>query len=107
MRQRQSVGIDYSARCNATCEHCCVGSSPRATAILEDEQVDEIVTDLTQHTDVYEIGITGGEPFLRPKRLFALLKSVKKRVYLPLSPQTDFGASPCSLLRIPLASWRL
>jgi len=76
VRQPQSVGINLTAKCNATCTHCCVESSPRALANLDEEQVDSIVEDLIAHPDVREVGFTGGEPFLRRKRLLQLVRRV-------------------------------
>ena len=76
MRKPQSVGLNLAARCNATCSHCCVASSPRAEARLSVEQVDRIVDDLIAHPDVREVGITGGEPLLQAKRVLSLIKRV-------------------------------
>lgn len=76
MRKPQSVGLNLAARCNATCSHCCVASSPRAEARLSVEQVDGIVDDLIAHPDVREVGITGGEPLLQAKRVLSLIKRV-------------------------------
>lgn len=74
MRKPQSVGLNLAARCNATCGHCCFASSPRAEACLSDDQVDSILDDLIAHPDVREIGLTGGEPLLRPRRVLALIE---------------------------------
>lgn len=76
MRQPQSVGINLTAKCNATCGHCCVESSPINAAALEDAQVDHIVEDLIAHPDVREIGFTGGEPLLRRARFLELVRRV-------------------------------
>lgn len=74
MRQPQCVGIDYNAKCNAKCLHCCVGSSPQASAKIDAEKVDQILNDLIKHPDVCEVGFTGGEPFLEKRQLLTWLK---------------------------------
>lgn len=76
MRQAQSVGINLTAKCNATCAHCCVESSPRNAAALEDDQVDRLIEDLIAHPDVREVGFTGGEPLLRRERFLQLVRRV-------------------------------
>lgn len=76
MRKPQSVGINLAAKCNATCDHCCVGSSPRAQSCLDDTLIDLIVDDLIAHPNVNEIGITGGEPLLRRDRVLDITKRV-------------------------------
>lgn len=76
MRQPQSVGINLTQNCNAKCAHCCVESSPRATANLDDDRVDQIITELIAHPDVHEVGFTGGEPFLRKNRFLELARRV-------------------------------
>lgn len=43
-RAPQSIGINFSAKCNARCAHCCVDSSPDAAEHLTDAQVDQILT---------------------------------------------------------------
>lgn len=76
MRKPQTVGINLAARCNAACDHCCVESSPRAQARLNDGLVDKIVDDLINHPDVREVGFTGGEPLLRADRVLSLIRRI-------------------------------
>lgn len=73
---RWSVGINFDSKCNARCAHCCVSSSPTATAILDDELVDSIVTELLSEPNVREIGLTGGEPLIRRHRTMALIRRI-------------------------------
>ena len=77
-RQRapQSIGIDFTAKCNARCDHCCVSSAPDAEQHLTDDQVDNIITEALQLPEVREIGFTGGELMLYRPRLLHLIQRV-------------------------------
>ncbi|WP_420367261.1 radical SAM protein [Curtobacterium sp. L1-20] len=70
---RWSVGINFDSKCNARCAHCCVSSSPDATANLDDQLVDRIVDQLLDCPEVREIGLTGGEPLIRRRRTVQLI----------------------------------
>lgn len=65
----ETLWINTGSRCNLTCEHCYVESSPTNDLLsyvsLKDVRIllDEIET---EHFDTTEIGFTGGEPFLNP-----------------------------------------
>ena len=73
---QKSVGINFDAKCNAACAHCCVSSSPRATANLDDEMVDRILDDVLNNPDVREVGLTGGEPMIRRARTLAIMRRI-------------------------------
>lgn len=73
-RRRQSIGLNFAAKCNAACEHCCVNSSPRASARLSDEMAEAIIDDAIAHPDVVEVGLTGGEPLLRREFALSLIR---------------------------------
>ncbi|NQX11429.1 YydG family peptide radical SAM peptide maturase [Microbacteriaceae bacterium VKM Ac-2855] len=73
---QQSVGINFDAKCNMRCAHCCVSSSPDASANLNDELVDHILDDLFQNPEVREIGLTGGEPLIRKARTLEVMKRI-------------------------------
>lgn len=73
---RWSVGINFDSKCNARCAHCCVSSSPEATANLDDELVDRIVDQLLDCPEVRDIGLTGGEPLIRRRRTVELIARI-------------------------------
>jgi YydG family peptide modification radical SAM enzyme len=73
---QQSVGINFDSKCNMRCAHCCVSSSPDATANLNDELVDHILDDLFRNPEVRQIGLTGGEPFIRRARTVEVMKRI-------------------------------
>jgi len=73
---RWSVGINFDSKCNARCAHCCVSSSPDATANLDDALVDHIVDQLLTQEEVHEIGLTGGEPLIRRRRTMQLIERI-------------------------------
>lgn len=70
---RWSVGINFDSKCNARCAHCCVSSSPDATANLDDALVDRIVDQLLAREEVHDIGLTGGEPLIRRRRTMDII----------------------------------
>jgi MoaA/NifB/PqqE/SkfB family radical SAM enzyme len=73
---RWSVGINFDSKCNARCAHCCVSSSPDATANLDDDLVDSIIDDLLREPNVREVGLTGGEPLIRRSRTMSIIARV-------------------------------
>ncbi len=73
---RWSVGINFDSKCNARCAHCCVSSSPDATANLDDELVDRIVDELLTEPNVREIGLAGGEPLIRRARTMSIIAKI-------------------------------
>jgi YydG family peptide modification radical SAM enzyme len=75
-QQTLSVGINFDSKCNARCAHCCVSSSPDATANLDDTLVDEILDELLADSSVREIGLTGGEPLIRRARTVEIIHRI-------------------------------
>ena len=63
-RPGHRLWIYTNFHCNLACDYCCVESSPHATRRVVDlEQFAQII-DEAQMTDVQELYLTGGEPFL-------------------------------------------
>lgn len=75
-RKPQSVGINYAGACNARCQHCCVSSAPKNNKRLHDGEIQAVIDDLMAHSDVYEVGFTGGEPLLHRERILKLIAKV-------------------------------
>lgn len=73
---RWSVGINFDSKCNARCAHCCVSSSPNATANLDDDLVNDIIDELLREPNVHEIGLTGGEPLIRRARTMSIIARI-------------------------------
>lgn len=71
-----SVGINFDSKCNARCAHCCVSSSPDATANLDDDTVDRILDELLAEPRVRSIGLTGGEPLIRRARTTVIIARI-------------------------------
>ena len=67
------LSILTTRRCTAECDHCCVGSSPRATSSLTTERIHGLIDEATRVGSFERIVFTGGECFLLGRELDALI----------------------------------
>ncbi len=74
-RFRSGVVIDLTLRCPLTCDHCTVSSSPERTEEFPLEQLTALIDDLGADPGVELVVFSGGEPFLKPDRLHALVEA--------------------------------
>lgn len=74
----RGVALMITRRCNMTCAHCSVESGPK---IREEPTEAELVATMHAAADagLGSVQITGGEPMIREKLVFELLRIAKKR----------------------------
>ena len=74
----QAVSLMLTRRCNMTCAHCSVESGPK---IRDEPTGDELIATLHSIADagIGSVQITGGEPMIREKIVFDLLRVARKR----------------------------
>jgi len=60
-------------RCTAACDHCCIGSSPRATEAIPVERMHELIADAKRIPSIERVVFTGGECFLLGRKLDGLI----------------------------------
>jgi len=65
-RKTEILQINIGLRCNQTCVHCHVNSSPKRTEKM-DEATIAAVYDYVKNSDVHTLDITGGAPELHPQ----------------------------------------
>jgi hypothetical protein len=61
-------------RCTATCDHCCVGASPRATAAIPIPRLHGLIDEARRVPSIRRIVFTGGECFLLGNELDLLVE---------------------------------
>lgn len=64
-----SVDINVSAKCTASCRHCCFSCTPHSLECLSDKEIDGILDYIELNQDVKRVSITGGEPLLRYEKV--------------------------------------
>jgi pyruvate-formate lyase-activating enzyme len=60
-------------RCTAACDHCCIGSSPRATEAIPVERMHELIGEGKRIPSIERVVFTGGECFLLGRALDGLI----------------------------------
>jgi hypothetical protein len=60
------LGIYVTNKCNATCEHCCTGSSPFETSRFSVDDLIDGLQSIGKAGWVRALHVSGGEPFLVP-----------------------------------------
>ncbi|WP_327125183.1 radical SAM protein [Nitrincola sp. A-D6] len=58
---------NITLKCNQSCFHCHVASSPKRTEMMSDEALELLLQMLDQHPDIHTLDITGGAPELHPR----------------------------------------
>jgi MoaA/NifB/PqqE/SkfB family radical SAM enzyme len=71
------IAIAPSWHCNSLCRHCFIQKNIRQRDTYTPAVVDAVLSDLPE--TVAAIGITGGEPFLHPRRLLRLVQRISQR----------------------------
>ena len=69
----RQLSILTTRQCTAACDHCCIGSSPRATQAIPVERIRRLIEEATRVPSIELIGFTGGECFLLGKALDELV----------------------------------
>ncbi|MHA2085602.1 MAG: radical SAM protein, partial [Candidatus Thorarchaeota archaeon] len=66
-------------KCNFTCDHCFVYSSPQAKGVMRISDVRQILDDAEKLGNINWIFFEGGEPFLYYQTMLWGLREAKKR----------------------------
>ncbi|MGF6634849.1 radical SAM protein [Paraburkholderia sp. MM6662-R1] len=69
-----SLYLLLTNRCNLTCKHCCVWSSPKGHHGLRREEAQEILNDVVRLYGPIRLVLGGGEPLMRPGDALAILR---------------------------------
>lgn len=67
------LSILTTRRCTAQCDHCCVGASPRATAVIPVPRIHRLIDEAKRIPSMERVVFTGGECFLLGRDLDALI----------------------------------
>ena len=80
-RSAEHIALMVTRRCNMTCSHCSVESSPHAEGVQPNEQ--ELLTVVRQAAaaGVTSIQFTGGEPMMRQKLVLLSPEGTLERGY--------------------------
>ena len=73
-----ALSVMLTRRCNMTCAHCSVQSGPKIRVEPSDAELIDLVHSAAD-AGILVIQISGGEPMLREKLVFELLKAARKR----------------------------
>lgn len=74
----KGVCLILTDRCNAECEICCFSCSPKNQNVMNESLMMEIIRQAKELKTVYQIGFSGGEPFLYYDLLKKGLKFAKE-----------------------------
>ncbi len=85
----RGVAVMLTRRCNMTCAHCSVQSGPKIREEPTREELIEVLHSLAD-AGIQSIQITGGEPMIREKLVFDLLRVAKKRGMLSTMSSNGF-----------------
>jgi len=90
----QNISILLTRRCNMTCGHCSVESSPHIKAEPSEEELMQRTRDAIK-SGVGSILFTGGEPMLREKVLLRLMRECQKsNVKTAITSNGFWGKNP-------------
>lgn len=67
------LSLITTRRCTAACDHCCIGSSPRATQAIPVDRMHSLIDEAKCIPSIERISFTGGECFLLGRDLDALI----------------------------------
>ena len=67
------LSLFTTRRCTAACDHCCVGSSPRAAGAIPVGRIHRLIDEAVRVGTFERVVFTGGEPFLLGRDLDALI----------------------------------
>ncbi len=109
------LGFIFTEKCNFRCRHCCNESEPSRSETMDEVEVGRHVREAATLGRFREIGISGGEPFLFPHQLAAVVRSARdsglsasvttngfwarddERATATLSPLVDAGLTAVSV----------
>lgn len=88
-----------SGKCNAKCRHCCFSCSPLNRTELTESEIWRIVDFGINSSDISEISISGGEPFLFEDLIYEIIKKVSDNGKTPTCITNAFWATEVDLTR--------
>ena len=92
--QNLIVALMLTRRCNMTCAHCSVESSPHIKAQPTEEELLQVVRDAAR-AGAYAIQLTGGEPMMREEIVMRLLAECRALgMVTALTTNAFWGKSP-------------
>src|SRR5690349_6185449 len=95
----KAVALMLTRRCNMTCAHCSVQSGPRIRQEPSDAEILGLVNSLADN-GLAGVQVTGGEPMLREKLVFEILRIARKRgISTTLSTNGFWGKNPANAWR--------
>ena len=99
-RSAEHIALMVTRRCNMTCSHCSVESSPHAEGVQPNEQ--ELLTVVRQAAaaGVTSIQFTGGEPMMRQKLVLRLMREAQRLgVRSAMATNGFWGRTPAAATR--------
>ena len=96
----ETIQVNLGYLCNQSCTHCHVNAGPNRTELMQDEQIDQLITLMNQGW-VKKLDLTGGAPEMNPrfKRLVVAARKAgvhvivfRHRVHLRFAPETAKSA---------------
>jgi len=80
------IQVELTENCPNQCLHCYnywrhAGGSYEGAASMSSQQIDHIMTEI-EHAKVFEIVITGGEPFLNKLGMFRMLDRIEEKEFM-------------------------
>ena len=99
-RSAEHIALMVTRRCNMTCSHCSVESSPHAEGVQPNEQ--ELLTVVRQAAaaGVTSIQFTGGEPMMRQKLVLRLMREAQRLgVRSAMATNGFWGRTPAAAMR--------
>lgn len=89
-----SIALMLTRRCNMTCAHCSVESSPHIKTQPSDDELVQVVRDAAQ-SGAFAVQLTGGEPMLREALVMRLLDECRTLgMGATLTTNAFWGKSP-------------
>ncbi len=68
--------VQITAQCPLECAHCSVSSGPARTEQFSTDELTALIHDIADDKRTELVVLSGGEPFLKPKRLAAVLEAI-------------------------------
>lgn len=74
-----TIGISLTNKCDASCEICCVDSSPFKNTVLDEREIKKYLNEIDTIPEIKIVAFTGGEIFLKYELLLSMLEFVKNK----------------------------
>ena len=64
------VALEMTTICPLHCDHCCQDNGEEAVAYINEQEISDVLTKISQDKKIQYVSFTGGEPFLELKKLY-------------------------------------